>query len=215
MRAGYFVGIGFFITLALAACQTWLPLWSLLHGPRLRECPGALFPTQEIPDGFRLHQRIRIRAEKVSVGLETVAQKHGDEFVLIGLNSMGAKVFAVRQRGLEIEVKEFMGRAFPVPPRNVLYDLHRELFFRVPREPVQDGDFRSLAGGVEITEEWRKGRPRRRVFHRPGEAEADAVVLEFAADTPPGTTASVHLRNPVCGYEAAIVTLLETVPERK
>ena len=49
--------------------------------------------------------------------------------VVVGFNSFGARVFSLVQQGGEIiQRDEPLGRALPVPPENVLRDLHAARF---------------------------------------------------------------------------------------
>jgi hypothetical protein len=67
---------------------------------------------------------------EVDVALELVAERRGPRLVVVGFDAFGAKLFAVTQRGLDVEAESFRGRALPVPPRNVLRDLHAARFAR-------------------------------------------------------------------------------------
>ena len=89
-----------------------------------RECPGRLVPTQEIEGEFRIRQRVRVQGEDLDWRLELVAQKRGDELVLVGLDAFGAKAFVVTQRGTEVSVERPRGR-LPLPPTQLLFDFHR------------------------------------------------------------------------------------------
>lgn len=127
-RARVAAGAALCATLGLAAggCAwlgaPWLP-------PRLGECPGPLVPAGEIPGGdFVLRERVRVRGGEVDLGLLLVAERRGDRLVLVAFNPFGAKAFSVVQEGLDVEATSHLGPALPVPPGNVLRDLHAARF---------------------------------------------------------------------------------------
>lgn len=88
------------------------------------ECPGPLVPTQEIEGDFRIRQRVRVQGEDLDWRLELIAQKRGDELVLVGLDTFGGKSFVVTQRGTDVSVERPRGR-LPLPPIDLLRDFHR------------------------------------------------------------------------------------------
>jgi hypothetical protein len=96
--------------------------------PRLPACGGPLRSTEGIAGDFTRHERIRVQGERVDESFGLVLQKTGDRLVVLGTNAFGAKVFAVTQRGTDLDAKSFVGRALSVPPENVLRDLHRAYF---------------------------------------------------------------------------------------
>jgi hypothetical protein len=99
--------------------------------PRLAECPGALVATEALPAGdFLLRERVRIVGGGVDIGLELVAEKRADRLVVVAMNAFGTKLFSLVQRGLAVESDSRLGRALPVPPENVLFDLHAARFAR-------------------------------------------------------------------------------------
>ena len=98
--------------------------------PRISDCAGPLVPASEIPGGdFRLRERVRFTGEGVDLGLELLAERHGDRLVVIGFNAFGARVFSLVQRGREVERDAPLGRALAIAPENALFDLHEARFF--------------------------------------------------------------------------------------
>jgi hypothetical protein len=115
---------------ALLACQylPGRPAFIPLPLPRLADCAGSLVPTQELEGEWLIHERIRVRGERVDESYGLVVQKTGARLVLIGLTPFGAKAFSVTQIGVEVWSESKLGAALPVPPENVLRDLHRAHF---------------------------------------------------------------------------------------
>lgn len=123
--------------------------------PRLPDCPGALVATRAIPGDFQWRERVRYRGDGdgLEASLELVVEKRGDALVLVGFNELGAKAFAVTQRGIDTEVRSFLGPTEVVPPLDALRDLHRARLAsgRPPLAPVQDVTLRPPGCGYAVT----------------------------------------------------------------
>ena len=123
-------------SLAIALCA----LIGCQHFPRplphLPDCPGSLVPTQEIAGDWLIHERIRVRGDRVDEAYGLIAQKTGDRLVLVGLTPFGSTAFSLSQIGVEVKSESKLGAALPVPPENVLRDLHRARFLE-----TDDPDF--------------------------------------------------------------------------
>lgn len=120
--------------------------------PRLSDCPGSLRATQEIEGDWVIHERIRVRAEDIDEAYGLVVQKNGPRIVLIGLTPFGATAFSVTQIGVEVWSESKLGPALPVPPENVLRDLHRAHFLATD-DPAFEGRVveRLRDGSIQIT----------------------------------------------------------------
>ena len=103
---------------------------------RGRECPGPLVPTEEMRGDFLLRQNVWAQGEGLDWALTLVSQKRGPTLVLVGLDPFGAKLFTLTQQGTAVTVERPSGR-LPLPPINLLRDLHRTRFrrSRTPPEP--------------------------------------------------------------------------------
>ena len=141
---------------ALLACRhlPQPPAFIPLPLPHLADCPGSLRATQEIEGDWVIHERIRIRGERVDEAYGLVVQKHGPRLVLVGLTPFGATAFSVTQIGVELWSESKLGPALPVPPENVLRDLHRAHFFATD-DPTFEGRRieRAADGSVHIASE--------------------------------------------------------------
>jgi hypothetical protein len=122
---------------ALSGCATvrfllWRPL-------SIARCPGTLVPTSEIPGEFTGQERLRVRSDDGSVdaGFTVAVEKKGDRIAVVGWNAFGAKAFSIVQQGTRTTSDRLLGPALPVPPENVLRDLHRARF--QPRESASPG----------------------------------------------------------------------------
>jgi uncharacterized protein DUF3261 len=173
------------------------------RGRAVPECPGELVSSEAIPGEFLLRQRWRVERGDEAWSLEVVAQKRGDELVVVGLHPFGAKLFAIRQRGLETSVEAVPAPALEVPPLNVLRDLHRARFLGVAGAGG-DGRFEAEHDGTEILEERDAGRVRWRSFRSLAGDPAGLVTLRFGEPAEGGEAVTVD--NGWCGYRAEITT---------
>ena len=108
---------------ALAGCA------ALRGAPSLPDCPGELVPPSQIPGNFLLRLRMRVRAEAIDTSLELAVQKRGDELVMVAFDPVVAVAFHVTQSAGGVEVERRLPAALvPVPPLNVLRDVHRARF---------------------------------------------------------------------------------------
>ncbi len=125
---------------SLLACQQLPPppAFIPLPLPRLADCPGSLVPTEELSGDWLIHERIRVRGAQVDEAYGLVVQKTGPRLVLIGLTPFGAKAFSVTQIGVDVWSESKLGAALPVPPENVLRDLHRAHFLATD-DPTFEG----------------------------------------------------------------------------
>lgn len=193
----------FFAVVAAAACQHWSA------GQRdLAECPGALRPVDEFATDFRLDQRVRIRAARTDASLRLAVEKRGSRLVVIGLNALGAKLFTVIQTGGEVEIESLPAAVVPVPPLNILRDLHRVRFLATETPPDARGLAHALRDGTRITEQWSDGVLRRRTFARVAGAPHGEVSVEFGELAKEGFT-RVRIENGWCGYTAIVDTLVD------
>jgi len=182
------------------------------RGRAVPECPGELVASEAIPGEFLLRERWSVERGGETFPLEVVAQKRADELVLVGLHPLGARLFALRQRGLATQVEaEAPSPALEVPPGNVLRDLHRARFLAVEARGT-DGVFSEQRGGSEIRERREAGRVRERSFRRLAGDPPGLVVVRFGEPTPGGSApARIEIENGWCGYRAEVTTLSEQV----
>jgi hypothetical protein len=101
------------------------------HLPVIRDvsdCPGVLVSTAEMGADFLWHGRVRVAVEDRSWAFQLVAQKRGEELLLVGIHPLGVKLFTILQQGDEIQVDARPAPVLEVPPENLLRDLHRIRF---------------------------------------------------------------------------------------
>ncbi len=175
--------------------------------PGLPDCPGELLATEEMEGRFLRREAVRIRGAEVEVALELAVQRRGGELVLVGFSPLGARLFAVTQRGVATSVEAGLGRALPIPPLNLLRDLHRVRFLAAGEPAPGEETSLRLVGGSAIREEWREGRLLTRRIEGPGGRAA--AELRFEPPGAGGGPPRVLLRNEACGYEATWTLLSE------
>jgi len=131
------------LLLCLPSCA-WLPI-----APRaIGRCPGPLVSTRDIEGSFVLQHRLRVRAEGVDFPLQTVLQKQDEELVFIGMSPLGAKLFTLKQHETDTEVDALPAAVLPIPPLNLLSDLHRLLYPEKTKESDAQVEVLRHAGGA-------------------------------------------------------------------
>jgi hypothetical protein len=176
------------------------------------EYPCVLHDPKTLAPDFSVHQSLVVKAVhdgKPAEGqLDAVLQKQGDTLLIVGFGPMNVKAFTLNQTGSRIEFAQFMGPPLPFSPRNVIVDVHRIYFKRLPAPPVPPTPpgseapppgaavLRGELDGEVVEETWRGGELRQAVFTRPDSALKGAIRVELG----PGctrarcepTTATLH-----------------------
>jgi len=180
--------------------------------------PCVLHDPHTLGRDFTVRQNLKIHAvhdgKPVDGDLEAIVQKRGDTLLIMGLGPMNVKAFTIEQRGERIEFHQFVGPELPFSPRNILVDVHRVFFKRLPppapeelhRADRADVVERGELDGETVVETWRDGQLHSAEFTRPGSALHGAVHIEFGAGCTPGVCEpdSAMLRNDWFGYSLAI-----------
>ncbi len=168
--------------------------------------PGVLHPPSELSPDFAVEQHVEVRQGERRGGFDAVLQKRGDELVLVGLGPMGVRGFVLRQEGEAVRFEQTLGPRLPFPPRNVLVDVHRAFFKRLPRESgAADGEVRGHLDDEEVTETWRGGELTERRYARPSFRPGSVRVLYGAGCTASlCTPETVKIVNEWFGYELVI-----------
>jgi hypothetical protein len=176
--------------------------------------PCVLHDPRTLPHDFMVRQSLTIRAQRdgktMEGQLDAVVQKQRDTLVIVGFGPMNVKAFTLTQRGDRIEFVQFMGPDLPFSPRNVVIDVHRVFFKRLPAptEPGYSGVVRGELDGESVEETWRDGQLRARVFTRPGSTLQGAIRVELGAGCDPirCEPESATLHNEWFGYTLAITS---------
>jgi hypothetical protein len=176
------------------------------------EYPGVLHDPATLPGDFMVRQGITINAEHdgkpVEQEFDAVLQKQGDTLLIVGFGPMNVKAFTLTQKGGTIEFAQFMGPELPFSPRNIVVDVHRVFFKRLPppTEAGYSGVNRGELDGEVVEETWREGELREIVFTRPGSTLEGAIRVELAAGCAPTRCEpeSATLRNEWFRYTLAI-----------
>jgi hypothetical protein len=143
------------ISVVLGGCAT--VRFLLWRPPSIARCSGTLVPTSEIHGEFTGQERLRVRSDDGSVdaGFTVAFEKKGDRIAVVGWNAFGAKAFSIVQQGTRTTSDRLLGPALPVPPENVLRDLHRARL--LPRGSASPGvtliELREPPGAVVIHNE--------------------------------------------------------------
>jgi hypothetical protein len=147
------------------------------------EYPGALPDPGTLAPDFMVRQTLTIRTQRdgkpLTFELDAVLQKAGDELLIIGFGPMSTKAFTLTQKGDRIEFVQLVGPELPFSPRNIVLDVHRVYFKRLPApDAAPAGVRRGELDGEQVEETWQDGELRASVFTRPGSKLAGAVRVE-------------------------------------
>ena len=177
------------------------------------EYPCVLHDPSTLPHDFMVRQNLTIRAQHdgkpVEGQLDAVVQKQGDTLLIVGFGPMNVKAFTLTHRGDRIEFAQYLGPELPFSPRNVVVDVHRVFFQRLPppTEPNYSGVVRGELDGEVVEETWRDGQLRESVFTRPNSALQGAVRVELKPGCTPAfcEPESATLHNEWFDYTLTIV----------
>jgi hypothetical protein len=177
------------------------------------EYPGVIHDPATLPHDFMVRQSLTIRAPRdgklVESELDAVLQKQGATLLIVGFGPMNVKAFTLTQRGERIEFTQFMGPPLPFSPRNIVVDVHRVYFKRLPAPTVAgySGVLRGELDGETVVETWEAGEVTARVFTRPQDPRLKgAIHVELGEGCGPVhcEPASATLSNEWFGYTLAI-----------
>lgn len=170
------------------------------------EYPCVLHEPRSLTPDFAVDQHVVVKKGDRTGEFDGVLQKRGDELIVVGLGPMGVRAFVLRQEGATIEFEQSMGPPLPFPPRNVLVDVHRAFFKRLPSPPA-DGEHQGHLDDEEVTEIWKAGSIVERRYERPS-FRPGAVRVHYG----PGCTAekcepaTVRIVNDWFTYELTITS---------
>ena len=188
----------------------WLVLSCASVPPRLGGpgCPVVPVSSLDLPASTRLRARVRIGVGDHELGLEAIARKGPEELVVVALVPYGTRLFAIRQRGRNIEIDTASSREMEYLALWVMDALHRGLWIEPPAgSPREDGRGWSWEG-EQVVEAQRDGRWRRE-FRRAGDASSNVAPVAIDYLDAPHARSGFEIRNAWCGYEAVLIPLDE------
>ena len=176
------------------------------------EYPGVLHAPSTLHPDFMVRQTLTIHTrhdgKPIDAVLEAVLQKQADTLLVLGLGPMNVKAFTLTEKGDKITFDQFAGPPLPFSPRNIIVDIHRVFFMRLPApaDPQHTGVVSGELDGEHVDETWQAGQLRAIVFTRPDSPFHGAVRIQLGD----GCTArrcepvSATLRNEWFGYTLII-----------
>ena len=190
--------------LAWVLCCASGPPW--LGGPG---CPVVPVSSMDLSASTRLRARVRIGVGDRELGLEVIVRKRPEELVVVGLVPHGARLFAVRQRGRDIEIDSASSREMEHLALWVLDVLHRGLWIEPAAGSRREDGASWSWEGEQVLELRRDGRWRRE-FRRAGDAtDVAPVAIDYRDPPPRGAGSGFEIRNAWCGYEGVFIPLDE------
>jgi hypothetical protein len=186
---------------ALAASGCLAPPWRPDAGP----CPVGVVATDDLPRDLRLRLRVRLNVGEQQLHFEAVAERNPGGIAVLGLAPYGIRLFALRQRGREVEV-ESPSRRLEKIALWTLDALHRARWIEPSRRTAGDGAW--TREGERVSEWWQDGRLVRREFAwEAGSGATPVVSIDYAAADGDARVRGIRVRNPWCGYEARLIEL--------
>ncbi|MBL0215432.1 MAG: hypothetical protein IPQ07_16295 [Myxococcales bacterium] len=198
--------------LALAACGH-PPRQSTISASAPAEYPGVLHDPSTIAQNFMVRQSLKIRT-----------QRDGSPSTRSSMPWCRSRRHAPRDRprpdgrqgvhahpqGRQDRVRQLVGPELPFSPRNIVVDVHRVFFKRLPAptDAHYSGVLKGELDGEHVEETWQEGQLRASVFTRPGEPKLKgAIRVQLGAGCEPAhcEPVSATLRNGWFGYRLTIV----------
>lgn len=198
----------------LIACGGGTPRHAEMSATAPADYPGLLKSPADLHPDFSVRQTLVIHAKDgagkpVDAEIDAVLQKQGDTLLVLGFGPMNTKAFTLTQKGDKITFDQYVGPQLPFSPRNIVVDIHRVYFMRLPppADPTFTGPVEGELNGEHVVETWQAGALRSLVFTRPNEpALKGAIRIQLGE----GCTLSAcepktaTLRNEWFGYSLAI-----------
>ncbi len=165
------------------------------------------------PNSAPQRARVRFQIDDRIIRLEIIAQASGQGLVVVGLAQYGARLFAVHQQGVELEI-------IPAPAAEgaavreleqmalwVMDALHRSYWIRSEatqsNEPHQEWRWN---WGEEQVVETRTAATLHREFVSHSSA-TEHVAIDYPEYETKGYASTAQIQNPWCGYHAVIVPI--------
>jgi hypothetical protein len=174
------------------------------------EYPGVLHAPATLHPDFMVRQTLTIHTQHdgkpVDAELEAVLQKQADSLLILGFGPLNVKAFTLTEKGDKITFDQFMGPQLPFSPRNIVVDVHRVFFMRLPppTDPKFTGTQQGELDGEHVEETWKDGQLRASVFTRPTMKGAIRVQLSEGCGISHCEPTSATLRNEWFGYTLGI-----------
>lgn len=169
-----------------------------------RDYPGILHPPSELTPNFAVEQHVEAAKDGRTGGFDAVVQKNGDELVVVGLGPMGVRAFVLRQAGDAVHFEQRMGPELPFPPRNVLVDVHRVFFKRLPTDASRAPERHGTIDDEDVTEVWNGDMLVERRYARAGQKGFVRVLYGPGCTAARCEPADVRVVNEWFGYELRI-----------
>lgn len=165
--------------------------------------PGILHPPNELSPDMVVEQHIEAKKNDKTGGFDAVLQKKGGDLTIVGLGPVGVRAFVLKQAGDDATFEQSFGPAFPFPPRNVLVDVHRAFFKRLP-DPNGNGTTHGTLDDEDVSEIWKNGELVERDYRRADRPGAIRVFYTSGCTRDRCAPGAVRLVNEWFGYELTI-----------
>jgi len=164
-------------------------------------------PSESIdPAAAGLRARMELRIGDEEIHLEVITENRPEELVVVALARFGVRLFAIRQRGVQVFVEGASTEELDRVAIWTLDALHRVYWIEAPQD---SSEIQWRRAGEEIRETRANGLRHREFSLSPSDDATRRVTIDYARSTATSEARSggVSIRNPWCGYEAAIVPI--------
>jgi hypothetical protein len=151
---------------------------------------------------------MRLRAGDEELRLELIARAESDQLVVVGLANYGVRLFAIRQRGIEVEVEGASSSELEWIASWVMDALHRAYWIHPRLGPEGESEDESWRWAGERVSQTREAGKLIREFALPdSDSATERVTIEYPDHDVGEPVSRVTIRNPWCGYDAVIVPI--------
>ena len=167
---------------------------------------AALVSTERLAaPPFMVLARVRGKRGNQAIAFECEVRFSHGRLTLLGMTDHDPHAFEVQQRGMHIHSRATSMRGVLLEPVQLLYDVHRAFFYRLP-PPQRDGVYELIEQGEAVRERWRGGHVVERRFHAL-ETFAKLSEIRFSGAPAPVVSPRMQITNLHYGYTLDIETL--------
>ena len=191
------------LCLVAGACAQKAPLVS--KPPASGDAAALVSTARLAAPPFMVLARVRGKRGNQAIAFECEVRFSQGRLTVLGMTDHDPHAFEVEQRGMRIRSHAATLRGVLLEPVQLLYDVHRAFFYRLP-PPQRDGVYELIEQGEAVRERWRGGHVVERRFHAL-ETFAKLSEIRFAGAPAPVVSPRMRITNLHYGYTLDIETL--------
>jgi len=172
-----------------------------------RSCTVVPVSSLDLPASTRLRARVRMGRGNLELGFEAIARNGREELIVVALAPDGTKLFAVRQRGRDIEIEDASSREMKHVALWLMDALHRGFWIESVADSLREDGRSFIWEGERVLEVGRDGHWRRQFRRAGGDSDVAPVVIDYRESPRRAGGAGFEIRNAWCDYEAVVIPL--------